>query len=222
MQEVQERPGARDRALELDVFELAIDLICQRFDSGAKIAASGAVRSHGRVRPIACQWQDLCRVMLQALATAAPFGKGRPNFRRVHADLRIALDRNNQEASGLIPIVVQDIDGNTDATLTARLQSFMIANPGRIFYNAVPDVTDNAVQLVKHDQSPTDWAYIAKIQDPAMRWIKFRAVIRGHSQDGPVEEWPRAQTQSGELDTTVLAYGTLAQVAMTQRGAGNR
>jgi hypothetical protein len=61
------------------------------------------------------------------------------------ADLRIALDRNNQEASGLIPIVVQDIDGNTDAALTARLQLFMIANPGRIFYNAIPDAGEDAV-----------------------------------------------------------------------------
>lgn len=60
------------------------------------------------------------------------------------ADLRIVLDRNAQEAGGLIPIRVQDIDGNTDAALTANLQLFMIANPGRIFYNAIPDAGEDA------------------------------------------------------------------------------
>ncbi|HZP41230.1 MAG TPA: hypothetical protein VFD84_06935 [Candidatus Binatia bacterium] len=57
------------------------------------------------------------------------------------ATLRIALDLTAADATGLYRIVVQDIDGNTDGALTARLQTFMQANPGRIFYNDVPTAT---------------------------------------------------------------------------------
>jgi hypothetical protein len=54
------------------------------------------------------------------------------------ADLRIALDVTAADSSGLLPIRVLNAAGNTDATLTTRLQSFISAKPGRIFYNDVP------------------------------------------------------------------------------------
>lgn len=54
------------------------------------------------------------------------------------ADLRIALDKASPSGSGLLPIRVLNAAGAVDATLTARLQTFMAAKPGRIFYNDVP------------------------------------------------------------------------------------
>jgi hypothetical protein len=54
------------------------------------------------------------------------------------ADLRIVLDVANQDGDGLVPIVVQQADGSIDPTATARLQTFLAARPGRIFYNDVP------------------------------------------------------------------------------------
>jgi hypothetical protein len=54
------------------------------------------------------------------------------------ADLRIALDLDDPDANGFFPIVVLAQDGTTDGARTARLQAFMAANPGRIFYNDVP------------------------------------------------------------------------------------
>jgi hypothetical protein len=54
------------------------------------------------------------------------------------ADLRIALDLRNPDGAGLLPIVVQDDSGATDATATAKLQAFLQAKPGRIFYTDVP------------------------------------------------------------------------------------
>jgi hypothetical protein len=54
-----------------------------------------------------------------------------------YADLRIALDLNSV-SNGLYPIVVLDSNDNVDATLTDRLEAFMDAKPGRIFYNDVP------------------------------------------------------------------------------------
>ncbi len=54
------------------------------------------------------------------------------------ADLRIALDVNNRDAAGRIPIVVKADDETVDAANTARLQLFLAARPGAIFYNDVP------------------------------------------------------------------------------------
>jgi hypothetical protein len=54
------------------------------------------------------------------------------------ADLRITLRLDTPDAVGLFPIVVEDVGGNVDGTLTPRLQTFMVAEPGRIFYNDVP------------------------------------------------------------------------------------
>jgi len=54
------------------------------------------------------------------------------------ADLRLSLDLNSPDGNGRFPIVVLAANDTVDATLTARLQSFMIAKPGRIFYNDVP------------------------------------------------------------------------------------
>jgi len=54
------------------------------------------------------------------------------------ADLRLALDLSRPAASGLHPIVAQDAEGAVDTERTARLQAFMTAKPGRIFYNDVP------------------------------------------------------------------------------------
>ncbi|HXJ34865.1 MAG TPA: PilX N-terminal domain-containing pilus assembly protein [Candidatus Eisenbacteria bacterium] len=54
------------------------------------------------------------------------------------ADLRIVLNVNGRDAAGRIPIVVQNDDGTTNAAQSTRLQTFMAARPGRIFYNDVP------------------------------------------------------------------------------------
>lgn len=56
----------------------------------------------------------------------------------VKADLRIALDLAHPDGSGRFPIVVEDAAGATNATATAKLQAFLTARPGRIFYNDVP------------------------------------------------------------------------------------
>jgi hypothetical protein len=57
------------------------------------------------------------------------------------ADLRIALDADDPDGAGRLPIVVEADDGSIDATQTANLQAFMAARPGRIFYNDVPNGT---------------------------------------------------------------------------------
>jgi hypothetical protein len=55
------------------------------------------------------------------------------------ADLRIALDLDNPDGNGHYPIVVLDGNENVDAAKTALLDGFIAANPGRIFYNDVPE-----------------------------------------------------------------------------------
>jgi hypothetical protein len=60
------------------------------------------------------------------------------------ADLRIALDKGSPNGSGLLPIRVLNSSGAVDATLTSRLQNFMNAKPGRIFYNDVPTGSPSA------------------------------------------------------------------------------
>jgi hypothetical protein len=54
------------------------------------------------------------------------------------ADLRLGLDLSSPGASGRFPIVVLNGAGGTDAVKTALLQTFMLFNQGRIFYNDVP------------------------------------------------------------------------------------
>jgi hypothetical protein len=54
------------------------------------------------------------------------------------ADLRIVVDLTAPDLNGRFPIVVQDAAGNLDVTKNALLQAFMVARPGRIFYNDVP------------------------------------------------------------------------------------
>jgi hypothetical protein len=60
------------------------------------------------------------------------------------ADLRIALDLKSPDGAGRFPIVVQDAGGATDAVATGKLQAFLAARPGRIFYNDVPTGTPTA------------------------------------------------------------------------------
>ena len=59
------------------------------------------------------------------------------------ADLRIALDLLNP-SNGLYPVIVQQPNGQRDDAKTAILQQFMIAKPGRIFYNDVPSAGQDA------------------------------------------------------------------------------
>jgi hypothetical protein len=54
------------------------------------------------------------------------------------ADLRLALDVSAPDSSGLYRIVVLDAAGNVDVAANARLQAFMLAKPGRIFYTDAP------------------------------------------------------------------------------------
>ncbi len=55
------------------------------------------------------------------------------------ADLRIVLDLDAPDVNGRFPIVAQTSTGAVDAAKTASLQAFMVAYPGRIFYNDVPN-----------------------------------------------------------------------------------
>jgi len=54
-----------------------------------------------------------------------------------YADLRLSLDIQSP-SSGVYPIVVLAENDTIDTTLTNRLQNFIQARPGRIFYNDVP------------------------------------------------------------------------------------
>jgi hypothetical protein len=56
------------------------------------------------------------------------------------SDIRIVLNLSAPDASGYFPIQVQDVNGNVDAVKNARLQAFMVAKPGRIFYSDPPNV----------------------------------------------------------------------------------
>lgn len=53
------------------------------------------------------------------------------------ANLRIVLNLNDI-SGGLARIEAQDINGGRDTAMDAKLQAFMTAQPGRIFYNDVP------------------------------------------------------------------------------------
>ncbi len=57
------------------------------------------------------------------------------------ANLRLALELGTADSTGLYKIAVEDVNGNIDGAKTNRLQAFMGANPGRIFYNDVPLAT---------------------------------------------------------------------------------
>ena len=54
------------------------------------------------------------------------------------ADLRIVLDLDTPDANGRFPIVAQNADGSINGGANVVLQQFMVAKPGRIFYNDVP------------------------------------------------------------------------------------
>ncbi|HLK11173.1 MAG TPA: PilX N-terminal domain-containing pilus assembly protein [Candidatus Binatia bacterium] len=54
------------------------------------------------------------------------------------ADLRIVLDWNHPDTNGRYAIFAADSSGNVDLVKTTALQTFMVANPGDIFYNDVP------------------------------------------------------------------------------------
>lgn len=60
------------------------------------------------------------------------------------ADLRIALDLDNPDVNGHYPIVVLSVDETVDGARTARLADFINANPGRVFYNDVPNPGESA------------------------------------------------------------------------------
>jgi hypothetical protein len=83
------------------------------------------------------------------------------------------------------------------------------------------NVTDFIATLEKSDQSDTDLNYVAKIDAPNMRWLKLRFKLRGHSGDSIVYYYPYAQSYAGEFDLDIIAYGTIAEAAVTVSGSGN-
>ncbi|MFN8543915.1 MAG: hypothetical protein U0807_06905 [Candidatus Binatia bacterium] len=60
------------------------------------------------------------------------------------ADLRLGLDVDHPDSEGRFAIMVLDSSGNVDSGKTDKLQQFMIAKPGRIFYNDVPRTSKDA------------------------------------------------------------------------------
>jgi len=58
-----------------------------------------------------------------------------------HADLRLVLDMNNRDSNKLYAIYVANSAGAVDNAATAKLDAFMNAKPGRIFYNDIPKTT---------------------------------------------------------------------------------
>ncbi len=96
------------------------------------------------------------------------------------ADLRIVLDLSAAperlpgaplDAPLLHPIVVEDAAGNVDVTKTARLHAFMQSNPGKIFYNDVPNCADKdyACALLPASYTPAfaSSAYVYREADDA-------------------------------------------------------
>lgn len=54
------------------------------------------------------------------------------------AQLRIVLDLDNAASNGLFPIVAVNTDNSINALQNAALQAFIVAEPGRLFYNDLP------------------------------------------------------------------------------------
>lgn len=107
----------------------------------------------------------------------------------------------------------------------AAYSQFLVGSPITVswfadLYNAEDGVTDNLLSLEKLDQSPTDLAYIGKMDAPHMRWLKYRCQIAGHSSDGPTASYPAAQSAGGELNIDL--YGTMSTLAITVNPGGNR
>jgi hypothetical protein len=84
-------------------------------------------------------WLGAIKAHQPAVAVPTPdvIARGSGQFWQ-SSDLRIVLDLTSPDSNGRFPIVVQDATGNLDPIGTARLQAFMTARPGRIFYNDVP------------------------------------------------------------------------------------
>jgi hypothetical protein len=84
-------------------------------------------------------WLGAIRVHQPPVAVPAPDQIARGNGTYwAQADLRIVLDLDAKDAPGHHPIVVQTAGGAVDVAKTARLTAFMLAKPGRVFYNDVP------------------------------------------------------------------------------------
>jgi hypothetical protein len=84
-------------------------------------------------------WLGSILARTPAVAVPQPSALARPTGEYwQRADLRIVLDIDLPDAAGLYPIVVQNADGSQNAVLSASLQAFMQARPGRIFYNDAP------------------------------------------------------------------------------------
>lgn len=106
---------------------------------------SGATRTKQTDAQLAT-WLGSMKQKVQRIAIPSPdvVNRGTGTFWQ-NADLRIVLDvrQATLDASGGYPrIEVQDINGDRDNTLDARLQAFMASaqGAGRIFYNEVPTV----------------------------------------------------------------------------------
>lgn len=79
------------------------------------------------------------RQPILAVPTPAVLAKGNGDYWN-SAELRIVLNLDKKDpAGGLIPIEVQDVNGAVDPIPNASLQAFMIAKPGSVFYNDVPN-----------------------------------------------------------------------------------
>jgi hypothetical protein len=85
----------------------------------------------------------------------------------VKADLRIALDLKHPDGAGLFPIVVQTVAGATDAAATAKLQTFMAARPGRIFYNDVPAGSPSTAACTTNGSYCHPASYVPPLSDAA-------------------------------------------------------
>jgi hypothetical protein len=118
---------------------------CAGVQSSSQLASwLGAVRSH---QPVV------------SVPSPDSIQRGSGNF-WTQADLRIVLNVYASDSTHLFPIVVQNAAGNTDATKNARLQAFMAAKPGRIFYTDVPESgKDNVTTCTTSDSycNPTSY-----------------------------------------------------------------
>ena len=90
-------------------------------------------------------WQGSIKARQAAVEVPSPdvLARGTGTF-WYSADLRIALDVSAGEAGGPFPIMVLAADGTVDVLQNARLQNFIVNNPGKIFYNDIPNATVRA------------------------------------------------------------------------------
>ena len=156
-------------------------------------------------------WLGAITARVPPVAVPSPddfiYGAGKNWFR---ADLRIVLDLQNPDTNGRFPIYAAAANGTRDATQTARLQTFMTAKPGRLFYNDIPVANRDQLLACNQGNSYCNQANYAPVFPSAARVY----ACAGSDNNTP----PLAGCANGYITNDAMVGGIMPGSLTARRG----